>query len=537
MITRNFKLFLNAGKQIPLMINVSQYDHGEKWVFTLYDDNGQKYTPSTGAIVGIKADNKGIINTGTVNSAGQVEIMETQQMTAAAGKAVFELVIDDGTHGTANFVVLVEPKPGNNADLSETDISMIEEAIEAASSIKPYGSPLVASTVAGMTDETKVYVYTGSETGYTSGHWYYYDGSDWADGGVYNSVAVQTDTTLAISGMAADAKKTGDEIADLKSQISGGGLTADIKQALMNCFNYVAWKDNNPNASQYVSALQNALYPPANLTSISAVFTQGANVIYDTDSLDTLKQYLVVTAHYSDSTTEVVNDYVLTGTLTEGTSTITVTYGGKTTTFTVTVTEAPLTALYSWDLTSSLTDSVDGVVATTNGTFTSETGVVLNGSNQYIDFGAVYDVDRTYELDIASFGNNTTSVSSKYRRVFMVGTSNNTSSGGAGLICATGSSKQNWWVYLGSAWDSAKINEGTYEALNGKTLKVYVDSSSKLHIYTKTIGADDSTYESFGAVTSAIKSFTNGHIYVGSSSGDYVQPITVTGLRIYEGEV
>ena len=220
MITRNFKLFLNAGKQIPLMINVSQYDHGEKWVFTLYDDHGQKYVPSSGAIVGIKADNKGIINTGTVNSAGQVEIMETQQMTAAVGKAVFELVIDDGTHGTANFVVLVEPKPGDNADLSESDISMIEEAVEAAANIKPYGSPLVASTVAGMTDETKVYVYTGSETGYTSGHWYYYDGSDWADGGVYNSVAVQTDTTLAISGMAADAKKVGDEISDLKSQIS-----------------------------------------------------------------------------------------------------------------------------------------------------------------------------------------------------------------------------------------------------------------------------------------------------------------------------
>ena len=420
MITRNFKLFLNAGKQIPLMINVSQYDHGEKWVFTLYDDNGQKYTPSTGAIVGIKADKKGIINTGTVNSAGQVEIMETQQMTAAVGKAVFELLIDDQTHGTANFVVLVEPKPGDNADLSESDISMIEEAVEAAANIKPYGSPLVASTVAGMTDETKVYVYTGSETGYTSGHWYYYDGSDWADGGVYNSVAVQTDTTLAISGMAADAKKVGDEISDLKSQISGGGLTADIKQALMNCINYVAWKDNDPNASQYINALQSALYPPivvtnitlntnslsfatlnstqqltatttptggevtwsssntsvatvsetglvtavgygnatitatsgsvsatcsvaiaqATVTSISAVYTQSGTV-YDTDSLDSLKSDLVVTATWSNQTTSTVAsaDYTLSGTLTEGTSTITVSYGGESTTFTVTVTE------------------------------------------------------------------------------------------------------------------------------------------------------------------------------------------------------
>ena len=217
MITRNFNLYLNAGHSVPLVINVNQYDSGEQWVFTLYNSDGTQYTPSTGAIVGIKSDGLGIINTGSVDSDGRVVINETQQMTAAVGKAVFELMVDNQTHGTANFIVLVEPKPGDNADLSETDISMIEQAIEAASAIKPYGSPLVASTVAGMTDHDKVYVYVGSETGYTSGNWYYWDGSAWTSGGVYNSVAVQTDTTLTLSGVAADAKKTGDEISELKS--------------------------------------------------------------------------------------------------------------------------------------------------------------------------------------------------------------------------------------------------------------------------------------------------------------------------------
>ena len=219
MITREFNLYLHAGHSIPLVINANQYDHGEQWLFKLFNSDGTQYVPSSGAIVGIKSDNLGIINSGSVDTQGRVVINETQQMTAAVGKAVFELVIDDGTHGTANFVVLVEPKPGDNADLSETDISMIEQAIEAASTIKPYGSPLVASTVAGMTDHDKVYVYVGSETGYTSGHWYYYDGDSWEDGGVYNSVAVQTDTTLALSGVAADSKKVGDEINDLKSEI------------------------------------------------------------------------------------------------------------------------------------------------------------------------------------------------------------------------------------------------------------------------------------------------------------------------------
>lgn len=115
-----------------------------------------------------------------------------------------------------------------------------------------------------------------------------------------------------------------------------GGLTNEAKQALLTLLAHVAYTDDQ--GQTYLDALETALYPPANLVSISAVFEQGSAVIYDTDDLDTLKQYLTVTANYSDSTTEVVTAYTLSGTLTEGTSTITVTYGGKTDTFNVTVT-------------------------------------------------------------------------------------------------------------------------------------------------------------------------------------------------------
>ena len=334
MITREFNLYLHAGHSIPLVINCNQYDRGEQWLFTLFNADGTQYVPSSGAIVGIKSDNLGIINSGTVDASGRVVINETQQMTAAVGKAVFELVIDDGTHGTANFVVLVEPKPGDNADLSETDISMIEQAIEAASTIKPYGSPLVASTVAGMTDETKVYVYTGSETGYTSGHWYYYDGDSWEDGGVYNSVAVQTDTTLALSGMAADSKKVGDELSDLKSQINNG-IPYAVKLALDNIIQNVAFKNDDVYSADLATV--HAWATSINVTSISAVYTQGGTV-YDTDSLDDLKADLVVTANYDNGTSSVVSGYTLSGNLDSATSTITVTYEDKTTTFTVNVT-------------------------------------------------------------------------------------------------------------------------------------------------------------------------------------------------------
>lgn len=73
------------------------------------------------------------------------------------------------------------------------------------------GSPLVAATAADMTDTSKVYVYTGSETGYTAGNWYYYNGSAWTSGGIYNSAAVNVDTTLTVAGAAADAKVVGDK--------------------------------------------------------------------------------------------------------------------------------------------------------------------------------------------------------------------------------------------------------------------------------------------------------------------------------------
>ncbi len=113
-------------------------------------------------------------------------------------------------------------------------------------------------------------------------------------------------------------------------------FNADFKTALLQLAAKVVYIDGD---RQTYDALEAALTHKA-LSSITAVFTQGGATIYDTDSLDTLKQYLTVTAHYSDNTDTVLDDsaYTLSGTLTAGTSTITVSYGGKTTTFTATVT-------------------------------------------------------------------------------------------------------------------------------------------------------------------------------------------------------
>lgn len=313
-ITRNFNLFLNAGKSIPLVINVNQYDQGETWVFTLYNDDGTQYTPSSGSIVGIKADGYAITNAWTVNGSGQVVITETQQMTAAAGKATFELQIDGLTHGTANFVVMVEPSPTENAVVSDSDLSLIQEAVDAAAQIQPYGTPLVANTAAAMTDHDKVYVYGGSEQGYINGHWYYWDGDSWEDGGVYNSQGIGART------------------------VNGLKLTDDLKTALLNYLDACTLETDDGDA--LYDALVNALFPPADLLSISCAYTQSGSV-YNTDDINVLKNNLVVTAYYTDLTSRVIDgsEYTLTGTLTVGTSTIIATYGGMTDDFTVTVSD------------------------------------------------------------------------------------------------------------------------------------------------------------------------------------------------------
>ena len=83
------------------------------------------------------------------------------------------------------------------------------------------------------------------------------------------------------------------------------------------------------------------LFPTKYLVAISADYAQD-RPIYDTDELDAIKagDDLTVTANYSDGSSVVLadDDYTLSGTLTEGTSTITVSYGGKSTTIEVTVT-------------------------------------------------------------------------------------------------------------------------------------------------------------------------------------------------------
>lgn len=142
--------------------------------------------------------------------------------------------------GHANTASGYADNASDSADAAALSASQAAAAASAA-----VGSPLVAATVADMTETTKIYVYVGSEAGYTAGDWYYWDGAAWTDGGIYNSAAVQTDTTLSVAGMAADAKAAGDaiganssDITDLKSATDDG--ITQVSKAITWQAGYVA---------------------------------------------------------------------------------------------------------------------------------------------------------------------------------------------------------------------------------------------------------------------------------------------------------
>ncbi|QIW58340.1 BppU family phage baseplate upper protein [Lactococcus raffinolactis] len=68
----------------------------------------------------------------------------------------------------------------------EATTSTLDNKVSALSS----GAPKAVSLVSSMTDKTKNYVYTGTESGYTSGNWYYWSGTAWVSGGVYQSTGI-----------------------------------------------------------------------------------------------------------------------------------------------------------------------------------------------------------------------------------------------------------------------------------------------------------------------------------------------------------
>lgn len=240
MQTITYKLDITPGG-VPLTIHISQYDVGlRQYIFQPYTSVGE-FTYVSGTTVTLEAtkpDGYAVIHSCEYNQDGSITYTLQEQLAAKAGSVWSKVVIRNGNDvlGTGAVVWMVDNAGvKDNAIISESDIPAIQAAASSASLAQAAatqaagyvdqavilgGTPLVAATVSAMSDHDRVYVYTGSETGYTAGNWYYWTGSSWTSGGIYNSSAVQTDPTLSVSGMAADAKATGDGLAKLKNELA-----------------------------------------------------------------------------------------------------------------------------------------------------------------------------------------------------------------------------------------------------------------------------------------------------------------------------
>lgn len=258
-------------------------------------------------------------------------------------------------------------------------------------------------------------------------------------------------------------------------------------------------------------------------TSISAVYTQ-TGTVYNTDSLDSLKADLVVTATFSDSTTGVISaeDYTLSGTLEVGTSTITVSYAGLTDTFTVTVTRSVL--LQSYDFTQGLTDSVGGNVATLSGAATQDSsGVHLSSASSYVTMPDLIkaDGDVTIEFDM---GDMTKGFSGVHGRLIMWDST-------SGLIYRNSGS---WQVYNGSAWETTTDSVTDANYYSNKTIKLRVGAKKSASVPKSDmeIIVDGA---SVWSKTEYYRTDTAKTIYLGSSATAFYN-CTIKAVRVYEGE-
>ena len=143
MYTQNTNLSVIPSGVRPV-IPCSQYDNQLQAVrFNLYKEGAPFQIPSGAAVLinGIKPDNTAFSYAATAISGNKATFSMTQQMTAVAGDVLCELRVrtEGEIIGTLNFILRVEPAPlSDDSVLSETEIPLIEQAIDIAANLAEY---------------------------------------------------------------------------------------------------------------------------------------------------------------------------------------------------------------------------------------------------------------------------------------------------------------------------------------------------------------------------------------------------------------
>lgn len=143
MYTQNTNLSVIPEGVRPV-IPCSQYDnHLQAIRFNLYKQGAPFSIPSGAAVIinGHKPDDTAFSYAATATSGNTATFSVTQQMTAIAGDVLCELRVrtEGEIIGTLNFILRVEPAPlTDDSVLSETEIPLIEQAIDIAANLAEY---------------------------------------------------------------------------------------------------------------------------------------------------------------------------------------------------------------------------------------------------------------------------------------------------------------------------------------------------------------------------------------------------------------
>ena len=207
---------------LPATVHVSQYDDTIRQLrFQLWFGRSKVEVPP-GASVRVdikKPDGHIVLVTGTVDSSDRsiVTVPTTKQMTAAPGGARGTLVVSstgDKRISSAIFILQVHRDPVEDGDASDSDLSMLQDAIDQTAA-----NASAAQAAAKAAQEA--------------------------------ASSFTTDTTLSVSGKAADAKKTGDELTAIKADLANiETLSPELKDILLRCFEKVLW-EGDAGASLY----------------------------------------------------------------------------------------------------------------------------------------------------------------------------------------------------------------------------------------------------------------------------------------------
>lgn len=376
----NFTLNMIPNTGTPVVVNLSQGDIGRELTFKLVEGSDPNITIATDAtaitIAGTKPSGLGFTETCTATSGNTITVSTTEAMTQESGVIPAEVRFVAGAKdlGTANIIFAIEesPHPAGTTDGTQDTMQNLEARLQAEiDDVDDRVTALEEAEDSGLTQEEKNLILTlfnkaayAEDDAKTS-----YDALEALWRTVYRSITYNL--TNCRSSSSVTSVENGKGYSTALSVLGGYSITTVSVTMGGTDVTSQYYHSGSISIPRVTGDVVITAVATKSVNSITATYTQSGTV-YTDDDIDSLKSDLVVTATYNDSSTETVPsaDYELSGTLASGTSTITVTYESKTTTFTVNNVVAPLYSIPDFAEQTITGSTRSQTVSKTNGIYT-----------------------------------------------------------------------------------------------------------------------------------------------------------------------